>query len=527
MKLPALFSDHMVLQQGHPARVWGWALPQESVTVTIAGQTAQTVADDAGTWSVLLSPLTAGGPFELTVAGNETVTFHDVLVGEVWICSGQSNMEMGIGVAQDAEIEIANADHPTIRLFTVPKGVEAEPQQDVDSRWLVCSPENIKSGVWGGFSAAAYYFGRKLSEELNVPIGLVHSSWGGTVAEAWTSREALLANDVTRDFVATLDEGLANYEENIATYRTVLATWEDKYLPKDAGNAGLARGWAANDTDTTDWSTMDLPRTWQSSGLTFSGVLWFRNELVVPDEWAGRDLELHIGWCDKDDLTYFNGEQVGSLTHFDDPMSWCTPRVYTIPGKLVKAGRNLIAVRVCSHAYDGGMRGPIEEMYLAGPKNLGEERLSLVGNWRYAIEQNFGLVQPPATPPLPIGGDNPNSPTMLFNAMLVPLVNYTIRGAIWYQGESNSSRAEQYRTLFPVMIRDWRYQWGQGDFPFIFVQLANYIVGNSTEQNQWAWLREAQLLALREPNTGMAVIADIGTPLDIHPTNKQEVGRRL
>jgi len=530
INLASLLSDHMVLQQGRDIAVWGTCAPGQSIRASIGGRSASVVADAAGNWTLHLPALDAGGPYEMTVEGDgSTLVLTDILIGEVWVCSGQSNMEMGIEAVENAEAEIASANQPLIRLFTVPKCISMEPQEALGGSWLACTPDTIRNGDWGGFSATAYFFGRKLAEELKIPIGLIHSSWGGTVAEAWTRRETLLQSPELRPLVEKFDDDLAHYDERLALYSAEVKERDAVIEIPDEVNAGLERGWAARSLDTKDWRTMKLPRLWQAEGLSFSGVLWFRKTVVLPDDWAGDDLTLAIGSCDKDDITYFNGERVGGISHGDNALSWCTPRVYRVPGHLVHAGENVIAVRVFSHIYDGGMRGPASDMYVAPVGAPFPARIPIHGEWLYEIEQNFGnraLVTGPTTNPAPMGPGNPNSCSGLYNGMIHPLRKAAIRGAIWYQGESNSSRAAQYRTLFPVMIQDWRGVWNDPEMPFLFVQLASYNAGG-VEAGCWPELREAQMMALKLPATGMAVAADIGLPNDVHPTNKQDVGLRL
>jgi sialate O-acetylesterase len=522
LRLPAVFSDHLVLQRNCPIPVWGWAAPGSAVSVTLAGQTARATVDDAGRWMAVLPALPAGGPYELVVSGSDTLRLQDVLIGEVWVCSGQSNMEWPVSLANNAAEEIAAATCPQMRLFQVPKVTAEAPVTDVAGAWTVCSPETIAS-----FSAVGYFFGRSLHAELEVPVGLINSSWGGTVAEAWTSREALHAEPVVRPLIESYEAQLPHLEEAMARYQEALAAFELQSTAQDNDNQGYPAGWADPAVDNGTWPTMALPQSWQSAGEAMSGVLWFRREVDLPAEWLGHDLVLSIGACDKSDQTYVNNTLVGSLSIADDPNAWSTPRVYTVPAALVRPGTNLIAVRVFSHIYQGGMTGPAAIMHLC-PADLPEATpLALHGDWQYRIEQNFGPMGSP--PPMPFGPGNPNAPCALFNGMIAPLVPYAMRGAIWYQGESNADRGKQYQTLLPAMIRDWRTRWALGDFPFLIVQLANYMaVKEQPGESRWAELREAQLFtAQRVPNVGLAVIIDIGEAADIHPRNKQEVGRRL
>ncbi|HRU04246.1 MAG TPA: sialate O-acetylesterase [Candidatus Brocadiia bacterium] len=511
MRVACLFQDHMVLQREMDVPVWGWAEPGARIEAELKGADAKAgaTADAGGQWLLRLPPLEAGGPYELVVRGEgQEVAFRDVLVGEVWVCSGQSNMEFTLIAARDGEAEVAAAQHPSLRMVTVERAQSGAPKTDFKGSWSVCSPATA-----GRFSAVGYFFARDLVRRLGVPVGMISASWGGTPAEAWVSREGLLTEPVLHDHVRRLDEeGRPDAE---AKYAAALAAWQ-RSLPQDPGNQGWPRGWAGLDADMSAWKTMRLPTHWQAAGYDFSGVFWFRREIQVPAEWAGRDLELSIGACDKGDVTYFNNERVGSLTPEQTPDSWRIERRYTAPGRLVKAGRNVVAVRVCSNVFAGGMTGPAGVMWAAPPGTPESQRIRLEGDWRFRVEHNFGRVT--QAMPRRLGA----VPATLFNAMIAPLLPAAIRGAIWYQGESNAERPAEYRVLFPTLIRDWRRVWGQGDFPFYFVQLANFGC-----VQDWPALRAAQRCALDLPNTGMAVTIDIGEARDIHPKNKQDVGARL
>ncbi len=519
VRVPALIGDNMVLQQGGPARLWGWADPGEAVRASLAGFHAETVASADGTFRLALGPLPAGGPYTLEIAGKNVLRFENVLVGEVWIASGQSNMEFPLSRARNAEQEIANADFPLVRLFTVAKATSTTPKDDVAGSWVECRP-----GTVSDFSAVAYFFGRRLAEELHVPVGLVHSSWGGTPAEAWTSREALIAEPSLRPMVEEMDR-LRTDPTAAEKYAREREAWERKNLAKDPGNAGEGEGFARAGFDDAAWQKVELPTPVERLGHDVDGAFWFRREVAVPADWAGHDLTLRLGAIDDVDTTYFDGEKVGA-TGSEVPSSWTQLRAYRIPGALVKAGRNVVAVRVFDRGGDGGFMGPADQMRLERSDG-GAAPVKLAGSWRLQVELALGPMNPDwgSQPRLP---DSEMAPTVLFNAMVAPLTPMSIRGVIWYQGESNADRAAQYRTLFPVLIRDWRARFGLGDFPFDFVQLANYMARAAEPgPSDWAALREAQLLTLREPNTGMAVTIDIGEADDIHPKDKQDVGSRL
>ena len=525
LNLASIFCDHMVLQQGIRIPVWGSAEPGDKVTVQFAGQTKTTKAGPDGLWRLTLAPLPASHePRPLLIQSsidNLQSSISDVLVGDIWVCSGQSNMEWTVATSNNAIAETAAANYPNIRFFTVPRKAELKPGLDLAGVWSRCTPDSV-----GSFSAVGYFFGRELHRKTGVPIGLINTSWGGTIAEAWASREALTANPFFRRVVKEYEAELIN---PTGVRKEILAKqeeWARQHDRKDTHNAGEPQGWHQPDAPVADWKEMDLPRNWQSAGHEHSGIFWFRREVEIPADWAGRDLTLSLGPTDKSDVTYFNGTRVGSLTMEQRPDAWCTPRVYTVPGALVKAGRNLIAVRVYSNIFQGGFIGVPSQMRLVPAAAKDATPISLAGTWHYTIEANFGLVPPP--PPAARGAGNPNSPYILFENMIRPLLPFAIRGAIWYQGESNAGKARQYRTLFPLMIQSWRDAWKQGDFPFLFVQLANYTLAkHEPAESPWAELREAQTLTLDLPNTGMAVITDVGEALDIHPRNKQDVGYRL
>jgi sialate O-acetylesterase len=512
--LHPLFTDHMVFQRGIKAPVWGWTTPGKKVTVGMDGKTANAVAGSDGKWMAALGPFTAGGPYTLIVDGPEKTKVEDVLVGDVWICSGQSNMEMGIGNVNNAKEEIAKATNSQIRLFTVPKKIAGEPQETVVSHWDTCTPETVAAGGWGGFSAVGYFFGRHLQETQKVPIGLIHTSWGGTVAEAWASASALRAMP---DFVPQVDAVEKTYGEmkkGAGSLDKRLAEWYEKNDP------GTAQKWGAADFSAANWKTMQLPTAWEIAGLPdYDGVVWFRKRFELPADWAGKDLALHLGPIDDDDTTYVNGVQVGATRGYN------IDRVYKIPAALLKAGRNVIAVRVLDTGGAGGLNGTPDKMFVAPAGGGVGQSLTLAGAWKY--QDSAPLAK---TTPVPMQtGDNPNVTTVLYNGMIAPLIPYGIKGAIWYQGESNADRSMQYRTLLPTMIKDWRARFGVGEFPFLIVQLANYTpTVDQPIQEGWANLREAQLLTAENlPKTGIAVALDIGEAGDIHPKNKQEVGRRL
>ena len=521
VRLPAILSDNMVLQQQTKVRIWGTANPGERVTVTLQKESSHAVADKQGHWETWLNTGKAGGPFELTVKGDNLLTIKNVLIGEVWLCSGQSNMEWPLINTFGGAETVAQAKYPEIRLFTVEKHTSTTPLTDVVGHWVVTTPDDAAH-----FSAVGYFFGRELYQQLKVPVGLIHSSWGGTPAEAWTSHEGMLSSPELKPILDRYESSLNALPQAKEAYARALAQWEEKNLYIDAGNKGEALGYADPATATADWSKMDLPQQFETAGLLIDGAVWFRKVLDLPQSWAGKELVLNLPPVDDQDVTYFNGTKVGSIGR-ETPNSYLVPRKYVVPGSLVRPGKNVIAVRVFDSAGEGGFsRGGAMSL---GPAGAAEsEVMSLRGVWDYKVELALEPKHPDwGTRPEAVGVGNQNNPSVLYNAMIAPLVPFAIRGVVWYQGESNAGRSYQYRTLFPIMIRDWRKAWGSV-FPFYFVQLANWHAHKAEpDESDWAELREAQMMTLREPQTGMAVIIDVGDEIDLHPRNKLDVGRRL
>ncbi len=505
--LPRIFGDNMVLQRNKPVRVWGWAAPGEKVEVNFNLQTKSVKADKAGKWQIMLAPEVAGGPFELQVKGKNELTIHNVLVGEVWICSGQSNMEMpveGWGKINNFEKEIAEADYPLIRHFKVPNTVSTNLKDDLTGGdWKICTPENT-----GDFSATAYFFARELYSKLNIPIGLINTSWGGTQSEAWTSQEGFASSDEFKDIASSMKAG--DLDAMLKERRNAVKQQMEKLQGGLDPNPQTSE-WKTIGFDDSKWSKMKLPGLWEEQGLAnVDGTIWFRKTIEISESEAGQPALLELAKIDDTDETFINGTKVGETNSYN------SQREYSIPSGILKTGKNVITVKVVDTGGGGGFYGESAEMKLTIGKNI----QPLSGDWFFRIES------------LKDAGNSvgPNDyPSLLYNAMLNPLLPYTIEGAIWYQGETNAGRAYQYRKAFPLMIMDWRKHWNLGDFPFYFVQLSTYgsDQANSANGSTWAELREAQAMTLSLPNTGMAVTTDIGNPKDIHPKNKQDVGKRL
>jgi len=502
-----VFGSHMVLQRDQPVPVWGWADAGEPVTVRFAVQEVRVTADASGYWRAVLAPAPAGGPYSMVIRGTNTLVLQDILVGDVWLCSGQSNMEWPVEESNHAAREIAAATDSQIRLFTVPQTMSTTPRPDLSGgAWQVGSPETV-----GDFSAVGYFFGRELRGQRGVPIGLIHASWGGTRIEPWISPAAMATFPEYRAEVA----GLPDFElEKLQKQgEQQFEAWKKSFSSFDRGMRQGRPQWAGTAWPVAGWDTMPVPQFWQNAGLTdLNGVVWFRRTFTLPEKMANQRVVLHLGPIDDSDVAWVNGRKVGET--IDNRRAY---RVYPVEANLVKTGRNTLVVRIEDYGSRGGMWGKPAEVYL----QAGNGRIPLAGTWNYKIGTE---ALPP--PPKRVG---PNSkPALLFNAMIHPLIPGAIKGVIWYQGESNAKQAYQYRTLFPRLIEDWRQQWTQGDFPFLFVQLANFYAPKAMPtESSWAELREAQRMALALPRTGMAVAIDIGEANDIHPRNKQEVARRL
>lgn len=515
-----LFTDHMVIQQEMPVNIWGTAEPNGIVAIEFLEQKKSTVSDKTGKWKIILNPIKVGGPYEMKIIGKDTLLINDILVGEVWIGSGQSNMEMplaGWGQVINFKQEIAEANYPNIRLFQVKRIIGLKPEYSIPSDgWKVCTPENIPE-----FSSTEYFFGRKLNKELNIPIGLIHSSWGGTIIETWMSPQSLAKFPEYQNQIEQIKLASQRVEKTYpgknmeSIIDDMLQEREKEIRKKERSMNDPDAKWFEVNINMNEWKTMQLPILWENADLPgLDGIVWFRKQVELPKTWEGNDLKLYLSPVDDIDSTFFNGVFLGTHT------IWNEPRVYTIPKELVYTGENIISVKVRDDQGGGGIWGDPELLKIS----LNDKKIiSLAGEWYYRVGLDLNELYN-----LGINLNNPNFPTLLSNAMIEPLIPYSFRGVIWYQGESNTGEAYKYRSLFPTLIQDWRQRWDQGDFPFLFVQLASYMeIKDQPGDDSWAELREAQLMTLNEPNTGMAAAIDIGDAEDIHPKNKQEVGRRL
>ncbi|MCH5238849.1 MAG: 9-O-acetylesterase [Muribaculaceae bacterium] len=515
--LPPYFSDNMVLQQGEDVVINGKSSrPGKKVTISPSWTKEKftTQSDKNGDFSVSFSSPAPGASYTIRLDDGDARTLNNVACGEVWVCSGQSNMEMpvkGWGQVKNFEQELADGNHDNIRLLQLKRVVSQKPVDSFDMQlngdgWAVCSPTSLEN-----FSAVAYFYARELNNMLNVPIGVIDTSWGGTPCEAWTSIPTLKGVVDIDEHAAEIEECNGNLDALKAKYDNDVRNWQVALESSDPGMFGGQPVWAMQYHP--EWKDMKLPGAFEYNGLpNYDGSVWFQLSVDIPDSWVNKDLVLNVGKIDDEDTTWFNGVQVGQGRDY-----WAQ-RTYTIPANAVTGNKALIAVKVQDNSGTGGICGEPEGLSLA----CGDEVISLAGNWKYHV--GVPLAQQPKKPEYP---ESQNYPGNLYNAMIYPLKDFPVKGAIWYQGEANVDRWRQYTPLFQAMINDWRDTWNR-DLPFYFVQLANFLERNEVQpESTWAHLREAQTNALKLDKTGMATAVDIGETYDIHPKNKQDVGARL
>ena len=499
--LHGLFTDAMVLQRDVPCPLWGWTDPGAKVTVAVNGQTATATADAHGKWLVKVGPFPAGGPTTVTVTGPQTVTLKDVLFGDVWLCSGQSNMEFGMKGVDQWWNEYWGADYPKMRLYTVPGDSQCWSPATVTGTWRPCNTEGLfaDAPVYGGFSAVAFFFGRKVHQETGVPIGLLESCLGATDIACWSTVASL--RKVGGEY-ADLDP-LPSYEKRLTE------NWKQIDPAYEA-----TKGWSDPAFDATAWKTISLPQSWQEKELPeFTGVVWFRKEVELPAAWAGQDLRMTLGKVDDQDTLWVNGVFCGGYHEGN------SPQVYRVPAAAVRAGKNVVALRVLGRT---GVTGKPEQFTLLGADADPATLVSLAGPWQYHA----------STPTAQMKGrqvERHYTPSGCYQAMIEPLAPFAIKGAIWYQGEGDVGRATTYETKLKSLIADWRGLFGVGQFPFYMVQIANFGPPAKEPANSgWAMVREAQAAVTASvPHTGMGLAIDRGEIYNIHPPNKRDVGVRL
>jgi sialate O-acetylesterase len=508
LRLPRLISDSMILQRDTEFNIWGWAAPFENVTVNFVDKTYTTMANNEGKWIIKLSPLKAGGPYTMEIeASNASITLKDILLGDVWVCSGQSNMELPMERVKDLYLEeIANCENPQIRQFDVAMRYDFNTQKEdyETGNWQAANPESILK-----FTATGYFFARSLYEQYKVPIGLIKTCLGGSRVESWLSQTAL------KEFPNHLETAIKFKDTDfikdlVKKDETTINAWYADLDQRDKGLSKEELPWYDVNYHASDWQNMKLPANFEKEGLIdFNGVIWFRKEVDVPASMIGKPARLFLGRIVDSDTAYINGQYVGNITY------QYPPRKYTIPKGLLKEGKNIIVVRVICN--DGHGEFIDDKPYQLITK---DEILDLKGSWQYKIGATT-TVQPETT-------FVQWKPSGLFNGMLSPALKYTIKGVIWYQGESNTTNATEYKKSFPKLIQEWRELWQQGDFPFLYVQLPKYLTPDlEPSENDWAELREAQLETLKVPSTRMVTAIDLGEWNDLHPLNKKDVGFRL
>lgn len=507
VKLPKLISNGMVLQRNTKIKIWGWASPNEKVTLRFLDKTYKTNANTTGEWSLKIPKQKAGGPHQMQIDASNSITIKNILIGDVWVCSGQSNMELPMRrVSPIYEDEIANSQNDFIRQFAVPQKYNFKTaQKDFESgSWKSADPINVLD-----FSAAAYFFAKEIHSKYKIPIGIINTSLGGSPAQAWMSEEAL------KEFPHYYEELQKFKDDNLIkeieeTDNKRINSWYSLLNQKDEGYKNPDGKWSCNNLNTSDWDSMKVPGYWADTRLgSVNGVVWFRKTFFVSNTMLGKDTKLNLGRIVDADSTFVNGVFVGTVTY------QYPPRRYVIPGNVLKEGENTIVIRVVSNSGNGGFVLDKEYEIVSGDK-----KVDLKGNWIFKLGASIE----------PLGSQTfiRWKSAGLHNAMLAPLFNYSIKGVVWYQGESNTWNPAEYRNLLPALIKDWRTKWSIGDFPFLIMQLPNFMEAKSApSESNWALFREAQLKTLSVKNTALAVGIDIGEWNDVHPLNKKDVGKRL
>lgn len=531
-EMPSIFNDNMVLQQKSNVTFWGKAQPKSKINIQASwGAKAFTVANSDSVWQMKIKTPKYGGPYSIIVKTiDKKIVFKNVMIGEVWLCSGQSNMEMPLegwppsALVEGSDEAIKNSYNPLIRYFNVTRKISDKPEFNCEGEWVEQNPQTSSK-----FSATAFFFAQKLYNELKVPIGLIHSSWGGTPIEAWTSGKSISSIDKFKSIIELIEQGkkdLIKLNDWLSSKRQIDISERDafhKWSNLDFDDANCSN----NDFDDSNWKVMNLPTNWENTEVgNFDGVVWFREKLSIPINWKNQDLILELGPIDDMDVTFVNGIKIGG---YETDGFWDKDRIYEIPASLVQDTIITIAVRVIDTQGGGGFWGTSNKLKIH-PKNFGQS-FSLANDWKYlpvAEYRNgkffvFGSSGEYFNRPKLSIDFSAYTPSTLYNGMIAPLIPYEIKGVIWYQGESNTKQPELYKSLFPLLISNWRDDWHKR-FSFYYVQIAPWNYGDFIQSQK---LREAQFLTLQTPRTGMAVTLDIGDIENIHPAKKKEVGERL
>lgn len=512
IKLPKLISDGMILQRNKPLKIWGRALPGEKVTVNFIKKNYTIVTGTDGKWQVTLKPIPAGGPYAMTITGNNKIEINDILLGDVWFCSGQSNMEMGMGdVSEKYEKIISQNQNTQIRQFLVPKNLNDATKIHDDlngGKWTPATGADVNR-----FSAAAYFFALSIHEKEHVAIGIINASWGGTPIESWISADGYKTfPEIARQVERLSDTAYINrMNRNNAENNRLQAPRTDRKFDEGLTDAPK---WYESAYVPMGWKDIMVPGFWNGQGLNnFAGVVWYRKEINVSASTANQPAKLYFGRINDNDEVYINGQLAGRTG------GQYANRMYALKQGILIPGKNIIVARLSNNSSAQGGFVPDKPYYITA----GTDTIQLSGKWQYRVGQVF----PPQKPGLE-GYSAANQPTLLYNTMVAPVANYAIKGALWYQGESNVTRAKEYERLLPELISNWRNTWQDAKLPFIIAQLPNYQeVAYLPAESGWAELREAQRKTLSIPNTGLTVLIDVGEWGDIHPRNKKDVGERL
>ena len=503
IKLPQIIRDSMILQRDIKINVWGWASKGERVSVKFNGKSYHTKTNDEGKWMLQLAPMKASGPYTMEISGKNKIVLHDILIGDVWVCAGQSNMEHQMKLhSVYYSKEISNANYSEIRQFKIPNVTNLiNPQQDLPGgSWKWADSNNVRD-----FSAVAYFFAEALYEKYHVPIGIINASWGGIPIESMMSEDAL------KDFPSILKTMEKNKDTAYVneTNRKAFNAMQSMPKPEDKG---ITQKWYDVNYVPKEWHRIAIPGYWEDEGAkNLNGVVWYRREIDVPALMINKPSKVFLGRIVDADELYINGTKVGNTTYM------YPQRRYTIPDGVLKPGKNLFVVRVTNNFGKGGFVPDKPYELIAG-----DDTIDLTGYWQYKIGALFISHDLPKTIALQ------NQPTATYNSMVAPLINYNIKGFVWYQGESNTSKPDEYAKLQPAMINDWRSKWHEGGMPFLFVQLPGFGDYNYLpSESEWAKFREAQAKSLSVSNTAMAVAIDVGEWNDIHPDKKKPVGERL
>ena len=535
MKLKQWISDGAIFQRNESIAISGVTDSPGPVRIEIAGKTYYGAAGFDGSFLIRIPAMQAGGPYELTVTNTitqDSICVKDILIGEVWLGAGQSNMELPFRETprQRKEFQQSDSGRDDLRIFTVRRRASSAQENDVVGQW-----EKSDSPAVNDFSALSLWFARELHAELGVPVGIIVAAWGGTKIATWISRQTLMQDENWKKRLQEYDSAVvlpARWEdEKILPYNDRMNHIFSEYCEPCPPESGFEKGWHTVGYDDSAWQDFRIPQSWIQKGLSGNGTVWIRKHFQLPERWLHKDLELQLGGIDKQDITYFNGVEIGRTGCGFDQLKWNVPRIYPIPGKLVQKTENLLAVRAYSFVGDGSFNGNAEDYSLYCPEL--KETICIAGDVLFCKEHDFGKVQapPPERFALPEGPEQIYTPSLLFDSMIRPLIPCTVKGVLWYQGEENSivpEDANSYRKMLSMLISDWRFHWGLGSLPFIITQIANFGEPRRYDKDSlWAVVRNAQMqVARQEENVSLVVTADVGEAGDIHPKDKRSVAQR-